>query len=93
MTSSGFFLLFRLPQPSPQMCEGMCRDAGGDTFGVQYGRQCFCGDSRDTDIEKHGRTMECDMPCSGDASVTCGGRECTPDSRCVCRLGTFSAQG
>eukprot|EP00752_Nemacystus_decipiens_P008422 g7528.t1 len=58
---------------TPTMCEGLCRNAGGDMFGVQYGQECFCGDSRDTDIEKHGRN-ECDMPCSGDASVTCGGK-------------------
>lgn len=58
------------------MCAAFCSDVGGDMFGVQFARQCFCGDSRDTDVERHGRT-ECDMPCSGDDSVTCGGREYT----------------
>lgn len=69
------YMLYTITQThTSQVCEGMCRDAGGDMYGLQYGSECFCGDSRDTDIERHGRT-ECDMLCSGDDSVTCGGRE------------------
>lgn len=57
-----------------QVCETFCRGEGADMFGLQLGRQCFCGDSRDSDVEKHGRT-ECNTACSGDDTVTCGGRE------------------
>lgn len=61
-----------------QMCETFCQGEGGDMFGLQFGRQCFCGDSRDTDIERHGMT-ECNTVCSGDETVTCGGRELPPE--------------
>lgn len=52
----------------------MCSAIGGDTFGLQNGYECWCGDSRDDEVGSYGRT-DCDMPCSGDATVTCGGRE------------------
>ncbi|CAM9927960.1 unnamed protein product, partial [Ectocarpus sp. 4 AP-2014] len=57
---------------TPMMCEDFCRSSGADMFGVEFGRQCFCGDSRDTDLATYG-TTDCDHPCAGDASVTCGG--------------------
>lgn len=58
------------------MCEAFCRSVGGDLFGLQYGRECFCGDSRDTDLEKNGRT-ECSTVCVGDDTATCGGCKST----------------
>ncbi|CAN0005800.1 unnamed protein product, partial [Ectocarpus sp. 4 AP-2014] len=57
---------------TPMMCEDFCRSSGADMFGVEFGHQCFCGDSRDTDLATYG-TTDCDIPCAGDASVTCGG--------------------
>ncbi|CAM9749520.1 unnamed protein product [Ectocarpus fasciculatus] len=57
---------------TPTVCEDFCRSSGADIFGVEFGRQCFCGDSRDTDLERYG-TTDCDMPCAGDDSLTCGG--------------------
>ncbi|CAB1115398.1 unnamed protein product [Ectocarpus sp. CCAP 1310/34] len=57
---------------TPMMCEDFCRSSGADIFGVEFGHQCFCGDSRDTDLARYGTTV-CDHPCAGDDSVTCGG--------------------
>ena len=41
-------------------------------FGVQYGKQCFCG----TEYGRYGEAEEadCDMPCSGNQDQMCGGR-------------------
>ncbi|CBJ29140.1 conserved unknown protein [Ectocarpus siliculosus] len=57
---------------TPMMCEDFCRSAGADIFGLEFGHQCFCGDSRDTDLARYG-TTDCHQPCAGDDSVTCGG--------------------
>lgn len=53
----------------------MCRNVGADMFGLEYGRQCMCGDSRDVELSEY--EGSCGTPCTGDASVTCGGCEIT----------------
>ncbi len=56
---------------TPQRCLQSCTDAGYAYAGVQYGNQCFCGNS----YGRYGRLAEgsCDMRCAGDSGLTCGG--------------------
>eukprot|EP00903_Cladosiphon_okamuranus_P016927 g15603.t1 len=57
---------------TPTLCSSMCSAIGGDTFGVQNGDECWCGDSRDDAVDSYGRT-DCDYACAGDATLSCGG--------------------
>ena len=40
--------------------------------GVEFGRECWCGNSYSSDLPELS-DQHCNMPCSGDASKTCGG--------------------
>ncbi len=58
-------------QMTPQRCIRTCADSGFEYAGLQYGSQCFCGNS-------HGRfgridSSSCSMPCSGNSGLMCGG--------------------
>jgi hypothetical protein len=55
-------------------CFGFCRNVSGALFfGLKGGDKCYCTPfSRNTDKGGHGM---CDMPCTGDSSMSCGGKE------------------
>ncbi|CAN0113075.1 unnamed protein product [Ectocarpus sp. 12 AP-2014] len=53
-----------------EMCEAEC--TGNTYFGMQYGRECFCGGSS-TDLLQHGESTACDYECPGDSDQSCGG--------------------
>eukprot|EP00903_Cladosiphon_okamuranus_P020532 g18846.t1 len=53
-----------------EVCEAEC--TGSTYFGLQYGRECWCG-GEDTDYAKHGMSSACDYQCPGSPSETCGG--------------------
>ncbi|CAN0347709.1 unnamed protein product [Ectocarpus sp. 6 AP-2014] len=53
-----------------EMCEAEC--TGSTYFGMQYGRECFCGGSS-TDLVQHGESTACDYECPGDSDQWCGG--------------------
>ncbi|CBJ48515.1 WSC domain containing protein [Ectocarpus siliculosus] len=55
---------------SMEMCEAKCR--GNTYFGLQYGRECFCGGSS-TDLLEHGESSACNYECPGDSDQVCGG--------------------
>ncbi|KAK0750306.1 WSC domain-containing protein, partial [Schizothecium vesticola] len=48
-------------------CSTHC--AGYQYFGIEYGRECFCGDSAPTVPVPE---SECDKPCAGDPNTKCG---------------------
>jgi hypothetical protein len=50
-----------------QECAGYCFKY--DYFGVQFGSQCFCGNS----YGKYGASKACTSDCSGNSTQTCGG--------------------
>ena len=52
-----------------QKCTETCGEKGFSYAGVQYGKQCFCGDS----YGSSGGASNCNMPCSGDSAQICGG--------------------
>ncbi|CAM9098334.1 unnamed protein product [Scytosiphon promiscuus] len=54
-----------------QWCMDFCSGFDSKYFGLQWGRECFCGAS-DENYDRYG-TATCDMPCAGDPSLTCGG--------------------
>lgn len=53
-------------------CLSACRDEGYPFAGVEFGRECYCGN-----VLANGTlpldSSSCDFPCSGDPSQTCGG--------------------
>lgn len=52
-------------------CKSHCQKGGFRFAGVQYGRQCFCGNTHG----RYGRVPEhkCNMRCAGNRNQTCGG--------------------
>ncbi|KAI8806739.1 WSC domain-containing protein [Cladochytrium replicatum] len=66
---------------TPEVCAKACIAKGFKFAGVEYGYQCYCGNS-----VKYGPIEEskCFMPCQGNDELTCGGEsniglyDCTP---------------
>ncbi|KAL5006079.1 hypothetical protein ScPMuIL_017237 [Solemya velum] len=56
---------------TPQYCLKTCSEKGFKYAAVQYGRECFCGDS----FGKYGAAPEahCDYPCPNNHELMCGG--------------------
>jgi hypothetical protein len=52
-----------------EMCAEYC--SSYQYFGVEYGRECYCGNTRDGDSVA-APDAECNMACAGDATETCG---------------------
>eukprot|EP01064_Diplonema_japonicum_P030265 TRINITY_DN50_c0_g1_i5.p1 TRINITY_DN50_c0_g1~~TRINITY_DN50_c0_g1_i5.p1 ORF type:complete len:706 (+),score=119.02 TRINITY_DN50_c0_g1_i5:55-2172(+) len=62
---------FSSPLNTVWECTRTCQHNGYKYAGLQYGKQCWCGD----DLSTSTRTVmsQCDDPCSGDSTQTCGG--------------------
>lgn len=58
---------------TPELCLSSCRDDGFPFAGIEFGRECWCGVVLANGTEKVD-TAQCNMPCQGDKSQTCGGR-------------------
>ncbi len=58
-------------QMTPARCIRSCTERGAEYAGLQYGSQCFCGNSHG----RYGRidASSCNMPCSGNTGLMCGG--------------------
>ncbi len=54
---------------TPSLCISVCRKRGFMFAGLQYSKQCFCGNS----YGRYGRSNNCNMRCSGDKQKICGG--------------------
>lgn len=52
-------------------CLQICEERGFKFGGVEYGEQCYCGNTIPSQI--HFDSALCTMPCSGNAAETCGG--------------------
>ena len=57
---------------TPEICTTCCGKAGYAYSAVKRGDQCLCSDSVDA-INKVGEP-QCDMPCTGNPIIQCGGR-------------------
>ncbi|KAH0559498.1 hypothetical protein GP486_003989 [Trichoglossum hirsutum] len=59
-------------QMTAQECQSFCLNRNFPLSGVEFGRECFCG----TALQGNSTLApdsDCNMPCSGNASDTCGG--------------------
>ncbi|CAM9651077.1 unnamed protein product, partial [Phaeothamnion confervicola] len=52
-------------------CVSRCRAAGYPYAGLEYGGECWCGNS----YNRYGESTACTMPCSGLPRVVCGGAD------------------
>merc|ERR1712215_250226 len=57
---------------TPEACKDSCRELGYAYAGVEYGEECFCGNTPPLMSTIVGQE-ECDDPCTGDATQMCGG--------------------
>lgn len=57
---------------TPRRCLNLCLQLGYPYSGVQYGKECFCGNSYAASAQIVSDD-NCITPCSGDPSQTCGG--------------------
>lgn len=58
-------------QMTPDFCLSLCEDKGFAFAGVEYGSECYCGNTVPSTITYS--DGQCTMQCAGDASETCGG--------------------
>ncbi|KAJ8112547.1 hypothetical protein OPT61_g5108 [Boeremia exigua] len=54
-------------------CASSCKIAGYSIAGLEFGRECFCGDA--LDVSATVTDEGCDMRCAGNSSEFCGGPE------------------
>ncbi|RVD89540.1 uncharacterized protein DFL_000543 [Arthrobotrys flagrans] len=56
-----------------ELCQYYCWSLGQAKFaGVEYGRECWCGNDLNPAATPASPPSSCNMPCSGDSSKTCG---------------------
>jgi len=59
-------------QNSPVVCTQICTKSGFSFAGVQYGYECFCGNTQPQPSSALDQS-KCGTPCPGDEDTTCGG--------------------
>lgn len=64
--------LFKQANNTPERCTNLCLQSGYPLAGLQYGMECFCGDTYPS-AKLILSQADCDIPCSGDESIRCGG--------------------
>merc|ERR1719318_249694 len=57
---------------TPELCIGKCADSAYSFAGVQYHKECWCGDEQPPQEEQRPQS-ECNSACTGDKSIMCGG--------------------
>ncbi|XP_069970502.1 xylosyltransferase oxt [Penaeus vannamei] len=61
----------QLKRNSPSICCDICYQRGYVYAGVQYGKECFCG-NEELPVKLKAAESFCNMPCSGDERLKCG---------------------
>ncbi|WIA21233.1 hypothetical protein OEZ85_000475 [Tetradesmus obliquus] len=56
-----------------EVCEGLARTRGMSVFGLQYSAECYGSRNITAVTTAYGNSTNCNMPCSGNATQTCGG--------------------
>jgi hypothetical protein len=54
-------------------CTAACAQAGFKFAGVEYGQECYCGNTLVNGASLSSTSGQCYMDCPGDASMKCGG--------------------
>ncbi|OCK79181.1 WSC-domain-containing protein [Lepidopterella palustris CBS 459.81] len=61
------------PTNTLESCAAFC--SGFAYFGVEYGAECYCGQSIYVNSIKQADQSGCNMPCAGNSAETCGGSD------------------
>ncbi|WVQ99770.1 hypothetical protein IAU59_006912 [Kwoniella sp. CBS 9459] len=56
-----------------EVCTAFCASEGFKYAGLEYGRECYCGNSFSNGASASGLSTQCSMPCAGSGSGVCGG--------------------
>ena len=59
------------PKNTIEICKKLCFGKGYQYAGVEYSKECFCGNNLPRKIAP--KQSDCNMDCSGDKSNKCGG--------------------
>jgi hypothetical protein len=65
-------ILYADDDMTPAMCAGVAAAASASYFGLEYGRECWYGNSIDPGAVLQFGYEECNMACGGDATKKCG---------------------
>ncbi|KAG6048593.1 hypothetical protein E4U17_007083 [Claviceps sp. LM77 group G4] len=70
-----FWQNFMETSMTPKKCLDLCASFGYHAAGLEYGKECYCGDPANIQVRGSQRVDDkrCDVPCSGNASALCGG--------------------
>jgi hypothetical protein len=55
-------------QMTVEVCQAACSGDGYKYFGLEFSRECYCGQSLPTVTAD-----QCNMPCTGNSAEICGG--------------------
>lgn len=58
---------------TPSRCANYCSGLSYRYAGVEFGRECYCGDSLTNGASLDKTSTTCNMACSGNPSINCGG--------------------
>ncbi|XP_042203062.1 xylosyltransferase oxt-like [Homarus americanus] len=61
----------QLKRNTPTLCSDICYQRGYIYSGVQYGKECFCG-NEEIPLQMKVADSLCNMPCTGDSHLKCG---------------------
>ena len=59
---------------SPTLCQQTCKNDGHPFAGLNNGRLCICYEDEAIATAEEKDSGECDKPCPGDSSVSCGAK-------------------
>ena len=59
------------PKNTIEICKKLCFEKGYQYAGVEYSKECFCGNDLPAKIAP--KQSDCNMDCSGDKTQKCGG--------------------
>ncbi|KAG5992621.1 hypothetical protein E4U43_003719, partial [Claviceps pusilla] len=70
-----FWQNFMETDMTPKKCLDLCGSFGYHAAGLEYGKECYCGDPANIQVRGSQKVddKQCNVPCSGDASALCGG--------------------
>ncbi|KAF4554906.1 Hypothetical protein D9617_3g019750 [Elsinoe fawcettii] len=73
-TLTGYSNVYNTDQGTTSVDTCIAKCKGYQYMGLEYGKQCFCGNSIPTDRVPSSTTYgQCNMPCAGNSSQICGG--------------------
>ncbi|WWC88965.1 uncharacterized protein L201_003880 [Kwoniella dendrophila CBS 6074] len=61
------------PSMTIDMCTSFCKTAGYTLAGIEYGSECYCGNSFSNGASASALSTQCNMQCPGNNKQNCGG--------------------